>query len=353
MKKLYICICILLCFLLCSCSPAAEYREPEQVVITAALGFDNEEGRLILSAETINTSGEGDYTPKVLKGSGHTTEQVIQSISHNIGGKLFLGHLATVVLGKTLTQDQTEDILEFCREDSEISPAVRLVSTENAAGLLSCKGVSGEAVGYDIVTLITTKEDLRRDDNYATLFNIEKIRSEKNNCYTLPCFSVMEEKEPLLFLDGSEVFSGTLRIYTLENEQDTLLRILENKFQGGTLTLLNGGDVLQADIEKIRTTMDTTFSDNSLSVSYFLKLTLKKNGFKGESVSAFTKALEERLKKLLTLLQTEIKEDLLHITDNIKRYKPLIYKKLETNPLDAFCKADISVTCTAREGDGQ
>ena len=354
MKRILICVCVILCLCLCGCNRAAEYSEPEQVIITAALGFDNESGQLCVSAETVKTNTDSSYEPQVITDKGYTVEQVIQSISDNLGGKLFLGHCATIVLGNSLTQDQLENIIQFCKDSSEMSLAVKLIATHNAVQLLSCKSYSGEAVGYDIIKLMGTKGDVAAPDTYAQLFHIENLRSTHSGSFTLPHFSAeTSENGATLSPDGADVFSGSLRIYKLKKEQDILLKILSNGYSGTTMTVNNNGSILQAKIEKSRCKIDKSFQNNTLFLDCTVKLTLEQGGFKGENASEFGKVIENKLGDFFTLMQTEIRQDILHITDSIEKYQPMLFKRIEKDPLDAFLRANIKVRCIVSGGDRQ
>lgn len=354
MKKIIL-IFMFLSFFLCGCTRPAEYREPEQVIITAALGFDNENGNIALSAETVNTSGnEGAYKPQVIKGIGQTVSLVLQQISDSLGGKMFLGHCTTVILGESLTHEQIEKIFSFLQEEQEISLAVKLITAQNAKEALSGKSYFDDAVGFDILKLLGTKGDIAAKDSYASLFSVARYKESDNPCFTLPYFSTVSgDEESRLTPDGAGIFSGNLYICRLSADEDRLFKILSDNFSSGVLLVDTNEKSIQLQILESNCKKAIDYADKTLILSFDVKLTASDKGLSGKDITTFSKTLGEECEEFLKKIRTEIKEDIFHITDYIKRYEPLIYKKIEKDPLGAFLNCEITVECKTVIGEGQ
>ena len=336
---------LILSLMLCGCTRPAEYREPEQVIITSALGFDNANGQLALCAETIKTDkGKSDYSPQLVTGFGDNVAFVLQNTSDALGGELFLGHCTTVVLGKSLTQAQIKDIFSFLQENENISLAVKLICADNAKQALSCKTYSSEAVGYDVLKLLTTKSDTADNKNYACLYSIADYNARQNSCFTLPFFSVTEnEGEPYLYPNGASVYVDDILIYSISSKEEMIFKILSNNYSKGIIRL-EGENV---NVEKSKCKIHICFSDGTLKITFNVTLTLEGD----TNIEEFSDVLKTECLDFLSNVQTQIREDVFHVTETIKRHYPTIYKRIESNPLNAFLNADIAVNCKIKKGE--
>ena len=341
----FIALLLLICLLLCGCTRPAEYREPEQVIITSALGFDNVNGQLALCAETVKTSGDnGLYTPQLVTGFGDNVELVLQSTSDSLGGELFLGHCTTVILSTSLTQAQIKNIFSFLQNNQEISLAIKLVCADNAKQALSCKTYSSEAVGYDVLKLLTTKSDTSHNKSYACLYNIAQYKVGQNPCFTLPFFDVAEsEGDTYLYPNGAVVFFDDILIHRLSSEEEIILRLLSNDYSTGIIKL----ETKNLNVEKSHCKIETDFSDKSLKLSFNMILTLEGN----VDVESLTKELKAMCLSFINNVQTQIREDIFHITERIKKHNPTIYKRIENKPIDAFLNSDVSISIKIKKGE--
>ncbi len=169
MKKLLFIFPLLL--ILCGCKQTgAEY-------IISSIGFDNNDGLLntCFEAVVINSETE-DQVIKLLEGNGKNVEQGIAKIKKQCTQDFLLSHCGVLVIGESVTENQINDIYQFCFNERDITLSARVVKTENAKELLQKKPVSSIAVGYDILGLIEqySKKDKQIKNRYFEIMALER-----------------------------------------------------------------------------------------------------------------------------------------------------------------------------------
>ena len=182
MKKGLIIISLLL--LLCGC----EKTKPEYLI--SSIGFDSKDGEFTTCFEAVILNSEKDSQElKILSASGKTVEDCVEQISRQSTQPLLLSHCAVLVIGESITQDQLNQIYEYCFRERDITLSAFFVETENAEKLLSQKPISTICAGYDILGLL---------EQYSTFKNV-KLRNRYfeimalNGQVTLPKIALTEE----------------------------------------------------------------------------------------------------------------------------------------------------------------
>lgn len=170
MKRLFLIIPLL--FLLCGCQKTG----PEYLI--SSIGFDNENGQLkaCFEAIVINSETEGQQV-KVIEGVGKTVNEAIGQVERKSTQSLLFSHCAVLVVGDSVTQNQLDNIYDFCFENTDITLSAFFVKTQNAKKLLSSKPLSTIAVGYDILGLIeqySKNKNIKIKNRYFEIMALNK-----------------------------------------------------------------------------------------------------------------------------------------------------------------------------------
>lgn len=165
MKKLIIPIlCILL---LCGCE-----NKPQEYMITA-IGVDYDKGLYTVSFEAliINTENE-EQELKVITGKERTLLKAVEEIKKQNTLPLMLSHCGVVAVGDGISREKLKGIMRFAKEQGDITLSVQFLKTENANELLSGEPISSASVGYDLMSMMKTANEVDDKSLKNRLFEI-------------------------------------------------------------------------------------------------------------------------------------------------------------------------------------
>lgn len=161
-----------LLFLLCGC----QKTKPEYLI--SCIGFDNMNGQLNTCFEAIVINSETtDQEVKLFEGMGETVEDGIEQIKRQCTQDFLLSHCAVLVVGEDVTENQLDNIYEFCFDEPDITLSAFFVKTKNAKEILSQKPISTISVGYDILGLIEQFSENKKtkiSNRYFEIMALEK-----------------------------------------------------------------------------------------------------------------------------------------------------------------------------------
>lgn len=191
MKKL-LPILLLVSFLLCGCTKA--YTEPEQIIIISAIGIDKTENGILLTLETVDTSkpdGNWEYSPKTLETTEKNCQSAYYRLQQSLGNKLNNEHCVLVIVGKGLEKDTVLSSLEFLSKTENLSQNAKVIKSESANDLIKTKSFSGQAVGYDVVKILTLQSG-KEISLKSNLYNV--LKNRKNGDLQLPEIKIEDGK---------------------------------------------------------------------------------------------------------------------------------------------------------------
>ncbi len=130
MKKSIILITIIL--LITGCY---NYRELNDLAIIDALGIDYKDNKFLVTAQILNVEKkETDDTKKLIvvyEGEGQSIAEAIRNMSLDDPKEMYLGHLELIILGESLTKDNTNKVFEFLLRDPKLRSEALVVSSLN------------------------------------------------------------------------------------------------------------------------------------------------------------------------------------------------------------------------------
>ena len=193
-KGILIFICFSLIFSFCSCD--VDYSDIENKAIVSAIGVDKQKNGVTVTLEIVNTvEGEKYKEPQLISKSGVNVPEAINNLSSSVAKNLFFSHCSVLALSKELTSEQVNDALKYCFKNEEITLLIKVVSTENAAKLLSVPPSSQEISGYEIMNILNSRTNniaIGYKNNFITLLNSQ---NKKGGLFAIPFFDVSGESE--------------------------------------------------------------------------------------------------------------------------------------------------------------
>ena len=189
MKKLTLFLCVLSLTLLCGCTG---YRETERGYLVTAIGFKKSSGKIGISLETLVASDteQNNESENILYGEGKDIVSAYSDIKRQLLKDIYFEHCGVIAVENGFDDNETTEILNFCRGLQSLNIGVYVVKTDDINALFETK-VSHESVGYAVIGLIKNAGD---SDFSNKLYEIQKNQT----AFTLP---QIKKKDNTLFLE--------------------------------------------------------------------------------------------------------------------------------------------------------
>lgn len=311
-------ITILLLF--SGCKGMGDESKPNDKRFVSALGFDEENGEIIASVETVEAVGEGKVNPYILKNKGKSVESILAEIEAESPRELSFSHAEAVVLGEELSKNNVKQILDFFVKNEKIPLSARLISTDDAEELLGFKKGDGEASGYEISDMIKRLGEKTGIGNHSTLYEIKTAAMQKVNIYALP---ILEADDNKLEFEGMRVFVGDEESAELDYDQSLVYAVVRNIFDGGEIYSDNGVYTVNSAEADIK----ADFSSDKLKIDVMVKLSPESD-------------------ELIRIIKENLKDsdrDYFGISAAIAERYPEIWKAIESSYERYFKNAEINI----------
>ncbi len=323
MKRLLTALLIMGCISsLCGCSAKEAIASDKQEYIVSALGFDGENGKILMLIEAVVVNTDDlseEKESRIFKGVGNTPHEAYSKIISQITQPLSLGHTAVAVVGSKINQVQLSSILEFCRSKEQVNLATMLIYTSSAAELLSLKAMSSVAMGYDIMSMVEVSEEKRGTVFKNRLYEAVALKEKPLKTFWLPYIKIVDQ---WFNIDGLAVFKKERLIKTIPYERIPVFCLITDSLTRGEV-VLEGKNL---DIRYTKVTYDFSFEER-----LFININARINAEGDSSVLKYE--AEELLKG----------EDIFALGNIIYQKKPEIWEKIKSDYKSNFENAEIKV----------
>lgn len=343
MKRIIAAGAVLMLLLLSGCkSKNSDYEEPEKRIYVSALGFDQKDEKIKITAETIsvaeNTSSN-EYGIKRYQGEGETVASALYDLKKDLVPTPDLSHCAALVVDRDVTDAQFGEIVEFCFLEKEVTQSVHLVVAEDPEKLLDSSKESGKPIGFRIAEFLYEDIDGVKSFKNATLMTVVNDL-ERKEFFQLPYF---ESRENECVHTGWQVYNGGVAKRFLSRQEMQFLEIMKNNFSNGEVIIpsLSGGRTM--DLKSVKSKLQwESVSGGRLCVSVKAKTNSPKGDLKERE-----KAVAGEINSLISSLRRE-NIDLLNIKEKIRS----AYPNLKSGGVDELFKsAPIEVKCSIKKGE--
>lgn len=302
------------------------------------------------------TSSDGASQPplKTYKTKGDTIYTALKSVTETEGKIPLYSQNRIIILGKSITEENMSDVIDFFVRDVENSSSVYIAAAEKTAGeILEAKNGQEYISARSIETGISSYEyDARIFE--LQLFDLINRYNSGTKDFAMPLLSLKEEKgEKSVEISGTVLFNSTKYREKISKDETVYLNILYDKLNNTALaydiddnkkvslnivdskttrkvTIKNGQPVF-----KIKVKMEADISEISGGVSSAMKeKDIEKIALMGE------KYIEDKAKKLLYSLYEEYNSDSVGFARLIYILHKDFYKTHEKN-LDSILQNSI------------
>ncbi len=237
MKKIIISLILTITALfLCGC----DFREPDRQYMAAALGFDQKDGGMQVSVETIvinSESNEEQIKTEVFSAQGESPEECVYNLGKSLAKKMTFSHCGIIAVGDTLSSRQLLKVTEYCRNEQEINLSAYLVSTADCKELLSKKATSTLALGYELMSALEYSTVENGIMYGSRIYEVEDAFTKNTPAFLLPRFKTQEDS---FSLSGSRLYLSGSAQAELNGDETLIYSIIRNANRGGKINTEDG-----------------------------------------------------------------------------------------------------------------
>jgi spore germination protein KC len=332
-------------------------------LVIQGIGIDIEKnGKYTVTIQAIDTnaqsatSSDGASQPplKVYQVKGDTIYTAIKSVTEAEGKIPLYSQNRIIILGKSITEENMSDVIDFFVRDVENSSSVYIAAAEKTAGeILEVKNGEEYISARSLETGISSYEFDARIFNMQLYDLINRYNSSTKD-FALPLLSVKEkDDEKSVEISGTALFNSTKYREKISKDQTVFLNILYNRVNNTALSYDFDKDkkvslnVVDSKTErkvilkngkptfKIKVKMQADISEISGGVSSAMEIQdIEKIKSSGE------KYIENETKKLLNSLYNEYNSDSVGLARLLYICEKDFFKKHEKN-LDSVLQNSI------------
>lgn len=215
-------------------------------LVIQGIGIDIEDdGNYSVTIQAIDTnaqaatSSDGASQPplKAYQVKGDTIYTAIKSVTETEGKIPLYSQNRIIILGKSITEENMADVIDFFVRDVENSSSVYVAAAENTAGeILNAKNGEEYISARSIETGISSYEYDARIFNMQLYDLINRYNSSTKD-FAMPLLSLKEkENEKSVEISGTALFNSTKYREKISKDQTVFLNILYNKVNNTALS---------------------------------------------------------------------------------------------------------------------
>lgn len=239
---------VLLCFLLAFYifnSQEIYKKDIRNRLVIQGIGIDVEEGgKYSVTIQAIDTnaqsatSSDGASQPplKAYQVKGDTIYSAIKSVTETEGKIPLYSQNRIIILGKSITEKNMSDVIDFFVRDVENSASVYIAAAEKTAGeILKAKNGEEYISARSIETGISSYEYDARIFNMQ-LFDLINRYNSSTKDFAIPLLSLQEkEDEKSVEISGTALFNSTKYREKISKDRTVFLNILYDRVNNTAL----------------------------------------------------------------------------------------------------------------------
>ncbi|MGI6004196.1 MAG: Ger(x)C family spore germination protein [Christensenellales bacterium] len=361
-------ISILLALTLCGCW---NYRGLDQmnIVVGIAIDFDKQSNLYKLSyevADLMNAEKEGGVSGKIVKSEGKTLFEAARNAKRREADRLFFGSAHILIISQEVAREiGLLSIIEWFLRDGECreTMCVALSREDTAMTILeSPDGMSG-VMSSNIHDIITEDHKVSASSMNIQLYQVYNIlRSERNSVMLPALHKIKDGDQEICEINGIAVFKEDGLTGFLTAEESKYALFVEDKLQGGILTLSMGGmrtDDISLEIftnktkksftyEKgkvkvmIQTDTDVAIAENASQMDVTDQAIVKK------IQDAAQRMIQENIKDLVAKIQREHNADVFGFGEMIYKQDLELWRALAPFWAQLFPTLEVEVASTVK-----
>ena len=252
-------------------------------LVIQGIGIDMEEnGKYSVTIQAIDTnaqsanSSEGASQPplKAFEVKGDTIYTAIKSVTENEGKIPLYSQNRIIILGKSITEENMDDVIDFFVRDVENSSSVCIAAAEETAGeILKTKNGEEYISARNIESAINSSEYDARIFRMQLYELINRYNSSTKD-FAIPLLSVVErDKEKSVEITGTALFNNTKYREKISKEETVFLNILYDRLNNTALAYdYEEGKKVSLNIVEAKIKRKVQLKDGKPSFKIMIKL---------------------------------------------------------------------------------
>ncbi len=319
-KFLSLGLVLVLCFL-CGCTG---YRESDNSFIVSAMGFDKEGGNFTIFIEAVTANEtEAELKEETYEAHGETLEAALYSLKNKIYKPLSFEHCSVILVSPNIAQKDMKNVVEFCKKTEELNTSVYFAATEEVEKIISADAVSEAAGGYDISSLIESRDEEDGISYKNRLYELLSATDEFIPTFYLPFLKADDDK---FHTQGELVYTDFSPSKKLNSDDSFILSVLTGRYGKGNVTLV--GET--AEIQDAHTYFKAEVKQNELYINLNAKFRFKTRS------EGFLKEFENRAGKLL-----ESQKDIFSFSKILNQKHPKEFLEIKESYRGIYKNSDI------------
>lgn len=339
------------CALTLTMSGCWNYRGLNELVIVSGVAIDKDfdHGLYKVSFEILqpNISENNSNTKtRLVISEGKTIFDALRNARNKTAGKLYLGNSQVIIVSKRLaeTENMSSYIDVFIRDGEPRETANLIISQEETAeDIFKAKPMDQNILSYQIDTEIKNDSKSTSNTNPNPVYEIFNCLKSEGCELVTPAIRLTEGKNEInAEIYGTAVFKDEKLIGFISPEESKYLLLVNNKMQGGIITLLsseNGCDLISLEICGSTAKTKVEYVNDKIQITINTKtcVFLGENGSDEkfsdvQNVNSLEEMAGDKIKEQITALINKAQKDLrsdffcfgnLLYKSNIKQWKQI------------------------------
>lgn len=351
--------------IICSCilfTACWNYREVEQLAIASGVAIDeNADGTTHITIEVVNIGGDGQvtYEPKYIESDGETFFEAARKAITKEGKKIYWSHAKVAIISEEIARKDIAKYLDFLFRDAETREDTwLLISREKTAGeILEGKGMLKPIVSFQIDDAMRSQKAISRFP-FIQLYEFFDRLFYKEVAPILPTVNLVEqhgEKTP--HVGGTAIFKSEKLIGFLNEEDTKSMLWLRDEVKGGLIILKDAAgtsDNVTLEIYKSKSKITPTIEEGILKIKAEVIIDVSIGEIMGSTdfisssgkqkiKEAAEKDVEEKIKKMYTMIRDKYNADVFGFGRRIEMKMPNAWKQIKEDWDNFFAELEIDL----------
>lgn len=352
------------------------YTEVEEMSIVAGVAIDKDKstGKILLTAETIDTTGGGGGEDNQASSTIHTLAgdtmfDIVRSMITMTGKKLFWSHAKAIIISEEVAREGMLKVIDWYSRDTETRADVYIfISKEkNARDILTLNKTKSTILSFELGDMIK-KETYVSTAPVTDIWDFfDNLESSGENAIVPLVYINERENRKTERISGCALFLKDKMVGTLTGEETKYMLFVTNKIKGGVLAIEDekGQPGYSLEITSNKTKIKPVWINGKLQIQVstvtntVLDEVMTLNGFPDfEKKKEIEKLAEQQLQKnmldLIHDVQKKYKTDILEFGAAVHMNMPETWKKLEKDwgktfvDLQVVVKSDVIIETSAK-----
>lgn len=324
-----------------------DYRELDEMAITAGMAVDKIDDNYLVTTEIIDhkTGPEGaKIESTVFEGMGRAVFDAVRNIIRKSGKKLFWSHAKTLIFSESLAKDNIIPVLDWINRDAEVRGDMWVLISKEKTAREIFGGEKGlyDVLMYQIQDIMRSEEHLSRFPTMEIWEFLKDLQEEGSGAVAAGIYLVPYHGKSIPQVSGSALFKGEKMVGWLDDIETRAMLWVRNEVHGGLIITEEVGEedtkvvmeVFSSKTKvkpiyererlkmKIDVSLDVGIGELSTTNDYFTEEGIKFL----EKVTEAT--VERQIDTTIRKVQHDYNTDVFRFAQTIKREMPDLWKSM-------------------------